>query len=241
MAKPLFLSEKNSQANGAQPADAGPDYVVGDHRPPLQEKTKDERLVDVSDRGLSQALPTQNANALNECDASFGAKGEGSDQPNVPAPAKSSKDKVGRGRLPNGQWPPGVSGNPKGRKPKNLSNSVDAPSALEQALEKKVKVNYGKKEQTLTKRTAILEQWVNQAAKGDHRALRLLIAYADKHSIDLFAGQHRAIRDGFAEAGRTSSAFTLTEDVLDRLSEGALNELTRVVTELEAEKKKELH
>jgi hypothetical protein len=237
MAKHPFLSE-NSQANGAQPADAGP--VGGHRRPPVQEKTNDERLVDVSDRGLSQALPTQNANALNECDASFGAKGEGSDQPHVPAPAKSSKDKVGRGRLPNGQWPPGVSGNPKGRKPK-ISNGVDAPSALEQALDKKAKVKYGGKERTLTKRTAILEQWVNQAAKGDHRALRLLIAYADKHSIDLFAGQHRAIRDGFAEAGRTSSAFTLTEDVLDRLSEGALNELTRVVTELEAEKKKELH
>jgi hypothetical protein len=239
MAKHPFLSE-NSQANGAQPSDPGPDYVVGHRRPPVQEKTNDERLVDVSDRGVSQALPTQNANALNECDLTCGAKDEGSDRPNVPAPAKSSKDKVDRGRLPNGQWPPGVSGNPKGRKPK-ISNGVDAPSALEQALDKKAKVKYGGKERTLTKRTAILEQWVNQAAKGDHRALRLLITYADKHGIDLFAGQHRAIRDGFAEAGTTSSAFTLTEEVLDRLSEGALDELTRVVTELEAEKKKKLH
>jgi hypothetical protein len=239
MTKHPSISE-NSQTNGAQPSDANPDDAVDYRRPPGQEKTDGERLAD-SDRGISPALPTKNSNNLSECDSWLVANDEGSDRPNVPAPAKSSKDKVDRGRLPNGQWPPGVSGNPKGRKPKNPPNDLDAPSALEQALDKKAKVKYGGKERTLTKRTAILEQWVNQAAKGDHRALRLLIAYADKHSIDLFAGQHRAIRDGFAEAGRTSSGFTLTEDVLDRLSEGALNELTRIVTELEAEKKKKLH
>jgi len=213
MAKHASLSE-NSQADGAPPSDACPDYVV-DHR-----------------RGISQALPTKDSNALSESDPRFGANDEG-------AHAQSNTDRVDRDRLPNGQWRPGISGNPKGRKPKNSPYDSDVTSALEQALDKKIKVKRGEKAGTITKRFAILEQWINQAAQGDHRARRDLIAYADKHGIDMFAGQHKTIREGVTEAG--SSTFTLTEEVLDRLSQGALTELRSVVTELEAEKKKTLH
>jgi len=213
--KHASLSE-NSQANGAPPSDASPDYVL-DHR-----------------RGISQALPTESLNSLSESDSRFGANDKG-------APAQSNTDRVDRGRLPNGQWRPGISGNPKGRKPKNSPYDSDIPSALEQALDKKIKAKRGEKAWTVTKRFAILEQWINQAAQGDHRARRDLIAYADKHGIDMFAGQHKTIREGVTEAGRTSSTFTLTEEALDRLGQGALTELIRVVTELEAEKKKTLH
>jgi Family of unknown function (DUF5681) len=233
MTKLASLSE-NSQANGAQPSDASPDYVVDDRRPPVQEKMDDERLVDDSTCGVAQALPTRDSNALSECDSWFGANDEW-------APAQSNTDRVDRVRLPNGQWRPGVSGNPKGRKPKTSPNDGVVTSALEQALDKKIKVKRSGKESTVTKGSAILEQWVNQAVQGDHRARRELIAYADKHGIDLFAGQHKTIREGVTEAGRTSSTFTLTEEVLDRLSQGTLTELTRVVTELEAERKKKLH
>ena len=62
MAKHPSLS-KNSQ-DGAQPSDAPEE--VGDSRPPRQEKIDDERLVGDSDRGVSQALPTQSSNASSE-------------------------------------------------------------------------------------------------------------------------------------------------------------------------------
>jgi len=231
MAKHPSLSE-SPQANGAQPSDASPDYGV-DHRP-VQEKMDDERLVDDSTCGVAQALPTRASKALSECDSRFGANDEG-------APAQTNTDRGDRGRLRNGQWPPGISGNPKGRKPKTRPKDSGITSALEQALDKKIKVKRGDKTWTVTKRSAMIEQWINQAVQGDYRARRELIAYGHKHGIDIFAGQHDTIREGVAGAGRTSSTFTLTEEVLERLSQGTLTELTRVVTELEAEKKKKLH
>jgi len=81
---------------------------------------------------------------------------------------------------------------------------------------------------------------INQAIKGDHRARRDLIACADKRGIDLFAGQHKAIREAIAAAARSPSDLTLSEEVLDRLSPGTLDELIRVANELEAEKKKKI-
>jgi len=143
---------------------------------------------------------------------------------------------VGRDRrLPNGRWPAGVSGNPKGRKLKN-PNDLDGRSVIEQALDKKAKLN-GKR---VTKRTVMAEQWVNQATIGDHRARRDLIAYGDKRGVDVFANHHKAIRKGIAAAARSASDLTLSEEVLDRLSPGTLDELIRVANELEAEKKKKI-
>jgi hypothetical protein len=218
-----------------EPTLAGSSVNTGHH-----EDTDPERLVDDSDRGASQALPMQNSKTLSECDSPSGANDEGSRQPSVPAPAKSTEYNGDRDRRANGQWQRGVSGNPRGRKPKQPSNDSDHASELKRIVDKKIKVKDGGKERTITKGTAIFEQWTNQAAKGDHRARRELIAYAEKHGIDLFAGQQKAIQKGIAETARSSSAI-LTEEVLERLSNKTLEELTRVVQELEAEKKKKVH
>jgi len=143
-------------------------------------------------------------------------------------------------RLPNGQWPPGVSGNPKGRKPKNPYHDLDGPSALQQALEKKVTLTEGGgKKRRISRRAVILEQWITQAAKGDHRARRELLAYCGKHGIDLFAGQHDAIRQAVAQGAILSSTVTLSEEVLDRLDETALEAIKRAIKE--AEKAKRVH
>jgi hypothetical protein len=112
---------------------------------------------------------------------------------------------------------------------------------IERALNKKIRIKRGEKEQKITVGDAILEQWVAQAAKGDHRARRDLISYGDKHGFDVFAGQHKDIQEGFAEAVRSSSGFILTEEMLDRLSPGIIDELIRVQKEVEAEKKKTMH
>jgi hypothetical protein len=146
-----------------------------------------------------------------------------------------------RDRLPNGKWPSGVSGNPKGRPPKKPSIDLDKPSALEQALNKKAKVKYGEKMRTLTKRDAIIEQMVNQAAQGDYRARRDLFAYGEKHGVDIFAGRHKAIQKRVAEAAVSSSGITLPDEVLDRLPESTLNEIIKAVNKFEAEKKKTMH
>jgi Family of unknown function (DUF5681) len=204
------------------------------------ENTDAEPQID-SDCGASQALLMQNSSASSESDPSSRANDEGCPQQNVSATAQSSKHKVGPARLPNGRWPRNVSGNPGGRKPKNPSNHVDQPSEFEKALDKTVKVKDGNKARTLTKRAIILENWSNSAAKGNLGALRLLIAYADKRGIDLFAGQHEAIQKAFAEAARSPSAFIVTEEVLERLSKRTLDELKRGVQEVEAEKKKKMH
>src|SRR5256885_1994976 len=87
------------------------------------------------------------------------------------------------------------------------------------------KTTDGGKKRTLTMRTVILEQWITQAAKGDHRARQQLIAYGDKHGSDLFAGQHKAIREAAAAAAAGSSAYVLSEEVLDRLSPSTLDEI----------------
>ncbi len=193
-----------------------------------------ERLVR-PDHAVSQAVG-QDVAALSECSSSgpSAANREGSRELTASAPGNCSEYKVGRNRLSNGRWPAGISGNPKGRKPKNQSNDLEQPSELERALEQKIKIKQGTRRRVITRRTALLEQCINQAITGDHRARRDLMAYAEKHDIDLFAGQHKAIQEGLAEAAR--SALTLSDAVLERLSTSAFNELNKAVQEVEAEK-----
>ena len=157
------------------------------------------------------------------------------------SPAKSTEEyKVGPRRPPKEyQFKPGQSGNPKGRKPKNPSNDLEQPSALEQALDQKIKLKQGGKRRVITRRTALREQTINQAITGDHRARRDLM-YAEKHGIDLFTGQHKAIQERIAAAARSSSDLALSEEVVDRLNPGTLDEIIRVMKELEAEKNKEI-
>src|SRR5260221_4825420 len=198
-----------------------------------------ERLVH-PDQAVSQAQG-QGVAALSEGSSSgpSAANSEGSRERRAAARGTCTEYRVGRNGLSNGRWPAGVSGNPKGRKPKNPSNDLEQPSALEQALDQKIKLKQGGKRRVITRRTALREQTINQAITGDHRARRELM-YAEKHGIDLFTGQHKAIQERIAAAARSSSDLALSEEVVDRLDPGTLDEIIRVMKELEAEKKKEI-
>jgi hypothetical protein len=72
----------------------------------------------------------------NESDSSRGAAGVGANQRIAPAPEKSSTGKVDR--LPNGRWPTGISGNPRGRKPQKPSNTLDQQNEFDRALDRKI-------------------------------------------------------------------------------------------------------
>jgi hypothetical protein len=178
---------------------------------------------------------------------SLNGKNEGKRGDNVAGSSSAASAegyKVGPGHPPKEhRFPPGRSGNPKGRKPKKPSIELDLKLALEQALNKRITLKQGETERIVTMAIAGIEQLVAQYAKGDHRARRDLIALADKLGVDLIAGQHKAIREGVAEAARASSADTLSEELLDRLSVSALDEIIRVEKELQAEKKhsKKMH
>jgi hypothetical protein len=148
--------------------------------------------------------------------------------------ATSGEYKVGYGCPPKDhQYKKGQSGNPKGRKPKP-SIQLDLKLALEQALNQKIRLRQGEKERLVTMATAGIEQLVAQYAKGDPRARQQLIAIADKLGVDLIAGQHKVLQ-------KEVSGLTLSEDVLDRLPGPTLDEIIRVVEQVEAEKKKKLH
>src|SRR5439155_16971503 len=163
------------------------------------------------------ALSSSSENTTHEGSSSgpLAANSKGSREPTASAPENCGEHKVGPDRrLPNGRWPAGVSGNPKGRIRKNPSNDLERPSEFEQALEQKIKVKQGARQRVITKGTALREQTFNQAITGDHRARRDLMAYADKRGIDLFAGHHKATQQGVAEA----ASLALSDAVLERLS-----------------------
>jgi hypothetical protein len=103
---------------------------------------------------------------------------------------------IGPGRPPKEyRYKPGQSGNPKGAKRKPPSIAPDLKAALQQALNKKIKLKQGDKERVVTMAIAGIEQLVAQFVKGDHRARRDLIALADKLGVDLMAGHQQAIQD----------------------------------------------
>jgi hypothetical protein len=126
--------------------------------------------------------------------------------------AQSSDDsyKVGPGRPPlESRFKKGApSPNPKGRPRKTASMTPDLKKALEEALNKKVKVKKGETQVSLTKAALGIEQLVNQFAKGDRYARRDLMDMAKELGVDLLAGQkdkieealvpsHQAILDSF--------------------------------------------
>jgi Family of unknown function (DUF5681) len=137
------LRPENGRKNGegltaSEPVTPTEEYKAGPGHPP-----KEYQLVNMTSDASS--------------DRKNGCQNSDSDK----ASDNSEEYKVGRDRLPNGKWPPGVSGNPKGRKPKNPSNHLDHRTEFDQALDEKVKVTHGEKKRMITKRTAVLEQWVN--------------------------------------------------------------------------------
>jgi hypothetical protein len=107
--------------------------------------------------------------------------------------------KVGPGRPPKEyQFKPGQSGNPKGAKRKPKSMAPDLKAALEQALNKPIKLKQGEKERIVSMAVAGIEQLIAQYVKGDRHARRDLIALADKLGVDLMVGQQQAIQDAIA-------------------------------------------
>src|SRR5262245_1934444 len=128
----------------------------------------------------------------------------------------SEEYKGGPGRPPREfQFKPGQSGNPKGAKRKPPPVAPDLKLLLERALNAKVKLKRGEREQIVTKAAAGIEQLVNQFAKGDRHARRDLIALADKLGVDLLAGQRNIIQQALA-----LNHQAILDAYVARLSEG---------------------
>src|SRR5688500_2826803 len=103
------------------------------------------------------------------------ADGRKRDDPprNAGSVATPAEYKVGPGRPPKEfQFKPGQSGNPKGAKRKHPSITRDLKAALERALNRKVRLNQGEREQTVTMAEAGIRQLVAQFARGDRYARR---------------------------------------------------------------------
>lgn len=101
-------------------------------------------------------------------------------------PELTSDYKVGYRKPPvSGQFKPGVSGNPKGRKAKPTSVQAQA----QKALSKKVRVTDGGKSKLLSFLEVIIRCLVTKAAKGDLKAAAFLFnlanspLYADTDTI----------------------------------------------------------
>ena len=84
---------------------------------------------------------------------------------------------------------------PKGRPRKDATFAPDLKKALEDALNKKVKVKRGEEEVLLSRAVLGIEHLVNQFAKGDRHARRDLTVMAKELGVDLLAGQKGKIEE----------------------------------------------
>ena len=85
---------------------------------------------------------------------------------------KTAQKEVGPGRPPeHSRFKPGASGNPKGRPPKRR----DLKKLVEEELDLPVWITENGKRVRLTKREIIVKTLVNDAAKGDPKALATLV------------------------------------------------------------------
>ena len=105
--------------------------------------------------------------------------------------------KVGPGHPPlESQFKKGApSPHPGGRPRKDATLAPDLKKALEDALNKKVRVKRGEKQVLLSKAVLGIEQLVNQFAKGDRNARRDLMDMAKELGVDLLAGQKGKIEE----------------------------------------------
>lgn len=115
-------------------------------------------------------------------------------------PARAQSYQVGPGSPPRDtRWKKGgPSPNPRGRPRKDQSMLPDARKAFEQALHKKVAVTRGDKQVLMTRIEIGFEQLLNQFAKGDPRARRDLMEYADKLGIDFLAPHRQVLEQALA-------------------------------------------
>jgi hypothetical protein len=143
-----------------------------------------------------------------------------SEVPVGPDTRRSDEDyRVGPGRPPKEhQFKPGQSGNPKGAKRKT-SLAPDLKAMLERALNEKVRLRHGEREQIITKGAAGIAKLVNQFAEGDRHALRDLIALAGKLGVDLTAGQTGAIEKALAVTFTADDQALVDDYIRRRLAE----------------------
>src|SRR4051812_17349626 len=88
---------------------------------------------------------------------------------------------VGYGRPPlNTRFQPRKSGNPRGR-PKGQKS---LGQVLDEALSRRIAVNENGRQRTMRMRDVIVQGLVNDAAKRDAKALRLLFTLMDRYSGD---------------------------------------------------------
>jgi hypothetical protein len=136
----------------------------------------------------------------------------GSTQSDIVAP-KAPEYSVGYGRAPlHSRFKPGRSGNAKGR-PKDNRN---VKTELKKVYTDKIVMHEGGKKRHVTRITALLLRQWERGIKGDERATRAAIATAK--SLGVFDG---------AETEECRPCI-LSEDILDGLSDQALEELVRL-------------
>ena len=98
----------------------------------------------------------------------------------------STDDKVGYGRPPkHTQFTKGQSGNPKGR-PKGTKNFA---TDLAEELKERILIREGDKTKRVSKQRAAVKSLVAKAAKGDPRALALLLPFAERYLVDQLEAQ----------------------------------------------------
>jgi hypothetical protein len=137
---------------------------------------------------------------------------------------------VGYGRPPRStRFKPGQSGNPKGRPTGVQSLGV----ILDKALAARVSVQENGRRRIMTVREVIIRGIVNDAARRDPRAIRLLLGLVDRHAPDAaskaasvpllsddeaviadYLARHAAAKQketGITEPGQLSEAVTATQ------------------------------
>lgn len=123
-------------------------------------------------------------------------------------PSPKSYD-VGYARPPEkSRFKPGQSGNPSGTKRTPPWATADLRAALERALNEKVTVRQGDRDETMTKAAAGIAELVNQFAAGDRYARRDLKAVAETLGYDLTAGHGKTIETALV------AAFTADDEAI---------------------------
>jgi hypothetical protein len=173
-----------------------------------------------SNHGGDRGLPTQPEEPNRARDDSVPTQHDGA-QNNA-----AEADKVGRGHPPRdtrfrkGQPSP----NPKGRPRKAQTMLPDLKKAIEQALNKKVRVSRGAKKVLMTRFDIGLERLLNKVAEGDRHAWRLLMDVANKVGVDFQARHKLALEEALAP-----SYQAILEDYLARRSDANFASTTAVL------------
>ena len=122
---------------------------------------------------------------------------------------------VGYGRPPlNTRFQPGKSGNPRGRPKAQKSLG----QVLEEALSRRIAVNENGRQRTMRMRDVIVQGLVNDAAKRDARALRLLFSLMDRYSgdqegaADTLLPDDRAILEAYLQASTAQPEPTMPRE-----------------------------